>query len=87
MKTQRALVALTVVNLCLLIFVLTSSVRPAIAGTEAPMLRGHGLAREDGPALVLGGESDPTYIQLLSQGATTFVKLSNTDHREQVVRP
>ena len=44
-------------------------------------------ATEDGSALGLGGESDPTYIQLLARGASTSVKLVNKDGREQVVKP
>lgn len=138
MSTHRAVVSLTVLNLVLLVFLLTSAARPALARPEARVLRGSALeivdahgrvrasigvfppspnvkmpdgtigypetvlfrlttsdgrpnvklaAKEDGAALVLGGESDPTYIQLLSQGETTFVKLSNKDRREQVIRP
>src|SRR5205807_8695468 len=37
-------------------------------------------ATEDGAGLVLGGESDPTYAQLLTRGDSTFVTLSNVGH-------
>ncbi len=42
-------------------------------------------ATEDGSGLVLGGE--PGYVQILSRGASTFVKLANKDGREQIVKP
>lgn len=41
---------------------------------------------EDGSALVLGGESNPTHIQLLARGASTSLKLSDRDGREQLIR-
>ena len=44
-------------------------------------------ATEDGAGLVLGGESDPTYVQILARGASTSLKLSNKDGREQLVKP
>ena len=44
-------------------------------------------ATEDGSALVLGGESNPAYVQVLARGATTSLKLSNKDGREQVIEP
>src|SRR5438105_4289959 len=36
-------------------------------------------ASEDGAGLVLGGESNPTHVQVLARGATTSLKLSNRD--------
>jgi len=42
---------------------------------------------EDGSGLVLGGESNPTYVQVLSRGANPFIKLVNKDGREQVIKP
>lgn len=42
---------------------------------------------EDGSALVLGGESNPTYVQVLSRGANPFIKLVNKDGRERVIKP
>ena len=43
MKMQRVLLALTVVNLGLLIFLLLSQIRPALANSVAPVLRGRAL--------------------------------------------
>jgi hypothetical protein len=43
MKMQRVLLALTVVNLGLLIFLLLSHIRPALANSVAPVLRGRAL--------------------------------------------
>ena len=42
---------------------------------------------EDGSALVLGGESNPMYAQILSRGTNPFLKLVNKDGREQVIKP
>lgn len=42
---------------------------------------------EDGAALALGGESDPAGISLMARGATTSVKLTNKDGREQTYKP
>ena len=137
MRIQRLLLALTVVNIALLIF---SLARPSAAGAAggAPVLRGRALeilddrgrvrasiavlpanptvkmpdgttgypetvllrlstsagrpdvklaTTEDGAALVLGGESDPTYVQVLARGVSTSLKLSNKDGREQVIKP
>jgi hypothetical protein len=44
-------------------------------------------ATEDGSGMVLGGESDPAYIQLLARGANPSVKMINKDGREQVLKP
>jgi len=44
-------------------------------------------ATEDGSGMVLGGESDPTHIQLLARGITTSFKLTNKDRRQQVIQP
>lgn len=44
-------------------------------------------ATEDGSGLLLGGTADPTYVQALARGATTSLKLSNKDGKEQVIRP
>ena len=43
MKMQRLLLALTVVNLGVLIFLLLSYIRPALADSVAPVLRGRAL--------------------------------------------
>ena len=44
-------------------------------------------ASERGSGLGLGGESDPTYVQILAEGPNTSVKLSNKDGREQLIKP
>jgi hypothetical protein len=44
-------------------------------------------ATEDGSALVLGGQSDPTFIQALARGAKTSVKLKNKGGRQRVIKP
>ena len=137
MKIQRFALALTLLNLALLIFLVVQN-RKAVAQNVAPVLRGRELqivddqgrvradlkvypaspkakmpdgttgypesvmlrlyssegrpnvklaATEDGSAQVLGGESNPTYVQILSRGANPFLKLVNKDGREQVVKP
>ena len=44
-------------------------------------------ATEDGSAVSLGGDADPTNIQLLARGVSTSVKLVNSDGRQQLVKP
>jgi hypothetical protein len=44
-------------------------------------------ATEDGSGVSLGGESNPTNIQLLARGDTTVVKLINRDGKQQVIKP
>ena len=44
-------------------------------------------ATEDGAGLVLGGDADPTYVQLLARGASTSLKLSNKDGHVHLVEP
>ena len=44
-------------------------------------------ASDDGSGLGLGGEDDPTYVQILAQGRSTSLKLTNQDGREQIIRP
>jgi hypothetical protein len=44
-------------------------------------------ATEDGSALSFGGESNPTYVQILARGTDTSLKLVNKDGRQQVIRP
>ena len=44
-------------------------------------------ASKDGAGLGLGGADDPTYVQILAQGSSTSVKLTNKDGREQVIKP
>jgi hypothetical protein len=137
MKIQRFAIALTLLNLGLLLFLLTQ-IRRVEADDVAPVLRGRALeivdekgkvradlkvypadpavkmpdgttgypetvmlrlysskgnpnvkitATEDGSGQVLGGESNPTHIQILARGANPIVKLVNKDGREQVIKP
>jgi hypothetical protein len=44
-------------------------------------------ATERGAGLVAGGESNPTYVQILAEGPNTSLKLSNKDGREQLIKP
>lgn len=44
-------------------------------------------ATEDGSGINLGGASNPTHIQLLARGAKTFVKLTDQDTKQQIVKP
>jgi hypothetical protein len=137
MKIQRFLIALTVINVVLLMF-LVAQPRPAVTQDIAPVLRGRALeivddrgrirasitvlppdpnfkmpdgtigypetvlfrlmssegrpnvklgASEQGAGLGLGGESDPTYVQILAQGVSTSLKLTNKDGRQQLIKP
>jgi hypothetical protein len=44
-------------------------------------------AGEDCAGLVLGGESNPTHVQVLARGATTSLKLSNKDGQVKLIAP
>jgi hypothetical protein len=44
-------------------------------------------ASEQGSGLGLGGEDDPTYVQILAQGPATSIKLTNKDRTERVIQP
>src|SRR4051795_13151192 len=44
-------------------------------------------ATEDGSAVSLGGESNPTNVQVLARGDTTSLKLINKDGKQQLVKP
>jgi hypothetical protein len=44
-------------------------------------------ATEDGSAISFGGDSDPTYVQILARGTNTSMKLVNKDGRQQVITP
>ena len=44
-------------------------------------------ATEDGSGISLGGESNPTHVQVLARGPSTSLKLVNRDGREQVIQP
>jgi hypothetical protein len=44
-------------------------------------------ASKSGAGLVIGGESDPTYIQVLAEGGETTLKLVNKNGIERVIKP
>jgi hypothetical protein len=44
-------------------------------------------ASEQGSVLGLLGDSEPTYAQIWAKGTNSFVKLTNKDGRELVVKP
>jgi hypothetical protein len=44
-------------------------------------------ATEDGSAVSFGGESNPTYIQILARGSNTSMTLVNKDGRKRVIKP
>lgn len=52
MKAPRILIALTAVNLVLLLFTIAQQLRPAFAGGEPPVLRGRALEIVDGQGRV-----------------------------------
>jgi len=144
MKIQRLLVALTVFNLWLLVFLLAQIevrflgfrflLRSVEVNSVGSVLRGRALeitddegrirasikvypasvlpdgatypeavllrlidsqgrpnvklaATEDGSGLVLGGESNPTHVQIRARGTTTSLKLTNKDGQQQLIKP
>jgi hypothetical protein len=44
-------------------------------------------ATERGSGMVLGGEANPTYVQILAEGPSTTLKMINKDGREQTLKP
>src|SRR5580765_2084653 len=44
-------------------------------------------AGKNGAGLLIGGESDPTYVQVLAEGKETTLRLKNKDGRERVIQP
>lgn len=44
-------------------------------------------ATEDGSALSLGGEQNPTNVQILARGAETSLKLVNKDGQQKEIKP
>ena len=136
MKTQRLLIALTLVNFGVLIFSLAQ--RPVEAQGVAPVLRGRAFeivddkgrvrasinvlpadpkvkmpdgtvgypetvllrminskgrpnvkieATEDGSGIGLGGDQDPTYILMDAKRDKTYMKLTNHDGKQQLLKP
>jgi hypothetical protein len=44
-------------------------------------------ATEDGSAISLGGESNPTDIQMLARGTNTSLKLTNKSGKQHLIKP
>jgi hypothetical protein len=44
-------------------------------------------ASQMGSGLLIGGESDPTYIQVLAEGGESTLKLINKDGTERLIKP
>jgi hypothetical protein len=44
-------------------------------------------ASKSGAGLLIGGESDPTYIQVLAEGGETTLKMVNKNTTERVIKP
>lgn len=44
-------------------------------------------ASERGSGLLIGGEDDPTYIQILAEGHSTSLKMIDQEGRERVMKP
>ena len=44
-------------------------------------------ASKRGAALLIGGESDPTYVQVLAEGGESSVKLINKNGSERLIKP
>jgi hypothetical protein len=42
---------------------------------------------EDGSGLVLGGETNPTHVQVLARGADTSLKLTDQNGQMQLIKP
>ena len=144
MKFHRLLVALTVFNLGLLVFLLAQIevqflgfrflARSPEVSAAGSVLRGHGLeitddegrvrasirlhpasvlpdgtaypetvllrlissqerpnvkiaATEDGSAVALGGEADPTHVAMGARGTSSSLKLVNKDGQQQLIKP
>jgi hypothetical protein len=93
MKMQRLLIALTVVNLGLLIFLLLSHIGPALANGAAPVLRGRALeiVDEQGRARATlnvmpastqpNGETYPetVLLRLITERGRPSVKISTSE--------
>jgi hypothetical protein len=44
-------------------------------------------ASQRGAGLVIGGEANPTYVQVLAEGGESTIKLINKDGTERVIKP
>ena len=137
MKNQRTLLAITVLNILLLLFsvnrtgaVRTRAVAPVLRGRALEIVDERGRVRASisilpadstvkmpdgttgypetvllrlitsegrpnvkigtgarGAGMLIAGEDDPTYVQILAEGPKTTLKLSDKDGRVRVFRP
>jgi hypothetical protein len=137
MKNQRTLLAITVLNILLLLFsvnrtgaVRTRAVAPVLRGRALEIVDERGRVRASisilpadstvkmpdgttgypetvllrlitsegrpnvkigtgarGAGMLIAGEDDPTYVQILAEGPKTTLKLSDRDGRTRVLRP
>jgi hypothetical protein len=44
-------------------------------------------ASQNGAALLIGGEANPTYVQVLAEGGESTIKLINKDSAERLIKP
>lgn len=93
MKTSRGLLALTIVNLLLLLATVTHQLRPAFAQAEPPVLRGRALEIVDGQGRVrasinvlaaatsLNGEetSETVLLRLITERGRPTVKIGASE--------
>ena len=93
MATQRVLVALTVANLALLLLGVSERLRPAIAQSELPMLRGRGLEIVDkqgrvrasisvlppGPSQSGVEQSETVILRLITERGRPTVKIGSSE--------
>jgi len=93
MATQRVLVALTVANLALLLLGVSERLRPAIAQSELPMLRGRGLEIVDkqgrvrasisvlppGPSQSGVEQSETVILRLITEHGRPTVKIASSE--------
>jgi hypothetical protein len=137
MKNQRTLLAITVLNILLLLFsvnrtgaVRTRAVAPVLRGRALEIVDERGRVRASisilpadstvkmpdgttgypetvllrlitsegrpnvkigtgarGAGMLIAGEDDPTYVQILAEGPKTTLKLSDRDGRTRILRP
>jgi hypothetical protein len=93
MKNQRALIALTIANLVLMLVMLAQQIRPAFAEVPVPVLRGSGLEIVDGRGRVRAsitvlpgsksqsGEAYPetVLLRLITERGRPSVKISTSE--------
>jgi hypothetical protein len=93
MKTPRSLVALTLINLALLIFTLAQQVRPALAQGEDQVLRGRALEIVDAQGRVRASitvmpssrspngedQAETVLLRLITERGRPSVKISSSE--------